>query len=195
MGIRDPRIDAYIARQRDFARPILTYLRGVIHEACPNVEEDLKWSSPAFMYHGILAGFAAFKEHVGFGLWKHELLLGERSGGGMGSFGRITSLQDLPPKKELLALVRRAMKLNESGTPAPRMAKSPRKAIPVPADLKAALAKNERAMATYNAFSPSHKREYHEWISEAKAEATRERRIHQAVEWMAEGKARNWKYM
>jgi uncharacterized protein YdeI (YjbR/CyaY-like superfamily) len=195
MGRRDPRIDAYIARQQDFARPILSYLREVIHEGCPSCEETLKWSSPSFMHHGILAGFAAFKEHVGFGFWKHELLLGERSRDAMGSFGRVTSIEDLPPKKELLALIRKAMELNESGAKAPRMAKKPRKAIPMPADLRTALAKNKKAKATYDAFSPSHRREYLEWITEAKTQDTRVRRLEQAVAWMAEGKARNWKYM
>src|SRR5688572_29156243 len=186
MGKRDPRIDAYIAKQQDFAKPILTYLRDLIHEGCPQVEEDLKWSSPAFTHHGILAGFAGFKEHVGFGFWKHELLIGERSGEAMGSFGRITSAKDLPPKRELLALIRKAMELNEKGAKTPRMAKKPKKAIPMPADLKAALAKNRRASATYEGFSPSHQREYLEWITEAKAEATRSRRVEQAVQWMAE---------
>ncbi len=195
MGKRDPRIDAYIARQQDFAKPILMYLRDVIHDGCPEVEEDLKWSNPAFVYRGLLAGFAGFKEHVGFGFWKHELLLGERAGDAMGSFGRITSARELPSRRELLALVKRAMKLNETGVTSPRAARKPRAAIPLPAGLKAGLAKNKMAKATYEALSPSQKREYHEWITEARTDATRERRITQAVEWMAEGKPRNWKYM
>jgi uncharacterized protein YdeI (YjbR/CyaY-like superfamily) len=195
MGKKDPRIDAYIAKQRDFAKPILTYLRAVVHEGCPQVEETLKWSSPAFMYEGILAGFAGFKEHAAFGFWRHELLLRERSGEAMGSFGRLTSVKDLPSKKELLALVKKAMELNETGAKAPRMAKKPRKAIPMPADLKAALARNKAAKGKYEDFSPSHRREYLEWITEAKSDDTRARRVKQAVEWMAEGKPRNWKYM
>jgi uncharacterized protein YdeI (YjbR/CyaY-like superfamily) len=194
MGQRDPRVDQYIARQRDFARPILEYLRDVVHEACPECEETLKWSAPTFMYHGMLGSFAGFKEHVGFGFWKHELVVGERTGDA-GSLGRITTLKDLPPKRELVALVRKAMKLNEQGVKAPMMRKGPKKPIAMPSDLKAALARNKKASAVYEGFSPSHKREYLAWITEAKSDETRDRRIKQAVEWMSEGKARNWKYM
>jgi uncharacterized protein YdeI (YjbR/CyaY-like superfamily) len=193
MGRRDPRITAYIDRQEDFAKPILKYVRDLMHEGCPEVEEDLKWSSPAFMYRGgILAGCAGFKQHVQFGFWKHELLVGDRVGMG---FGKVTSIDELPPKKELLALIKKAIKLQEAGITSPRMAKKPRKPIPMAPDLKAALAKDKKAKATFDAFSPSHKREYLEWITEAKAEDTRARRIKQALEWMAEGKPRNWKYM
>ena len=192
---KDPRVDSYIARQRDFAKPILTYLRDVIHEGCPECEETLKWSSPTFMYQGMLCGMAAFKEHMVFGFWKHELLLGPDRPRGAGSYGRLTSLSDLPPKRELLALVKKAKELNEKGIKPTRMAKGTKKAIPMPVDLRAALAKNKKAKSTYEAFSPSNQREYLEWITDAKAEDTRKRRIAQAVEWMAEGKPRNWKYM
>jgi uncharacterized protein YdeI (YjbR/CyaY-like superfamily) len=193
MGKRDPRIDAYIAKQQDFARPILTYVREVIHEGCPTVEEDLKWSSPAFMYQGtILAGVAGFKQHVQFGFWRHELVVGKRQGMG---FGKVTRVEELPSKKELLGLVKKAMTLQEAGVKAPHMTKTPRKPIPIPKELKHALGKNKKARAAYDAFSPSHKREYHEWISEAKGEDTRTRRVKQAVEWMAAGKPRNWKYV
>ncbi|MEX2152509.1 MAG: YdeI/OmpD-associated family protein [Gemmatimonadaceae bacterium] len=194
MGKKDPRIDAYIAKQKDFAKPILVYLRDVVHEGCPQVEETLKWSSPAFMYaDGILCGFAGFKEHAMFGFWQHKLLLGERSERAAGSYGRITSVDCLPSRKQLLALVRKAMVLNETGARAPRMAK-PKKVIPMPADLKAALAKNRNARAKYDDFSPSIKREYLEWITGAKGDDTRARRVAQAVGWIAEGKSRNWKY-
>jgi uncharacterized protein YdeI (YjbR/CyaY-like superfamily) len=196
MGKRDPRIDAYIARQQDFAKPILEFLRDTIHQACPECEETLKWSSPSFTYRGaILAGFAGFKEHVGFGFWKHEQVVGARPAGGMGSYGRIMSVKDLPPKKQLLASIAKAMKLEDQGVKTVRVKAEPKKPIPIPADLKAALARNRRAKATYDAFSPSHKREYLEWITDAKQAETRRRRIAQALEWMAEGKARNWKYM
>jgi uncharacterized protein YdeI (YjbR/CyaY-like superfamily) len=193
MGKRDSRIDEYIARQQDFAKPILTFVREVIHEGCPAVEEDLKWNSPAFMYQGsILAGVAGFKQHVQFGFWRHELVVGTRQGMG---FGKVTCLEELPSKKELVALVKKAMTLQEAGVKAPHMIKKPRKAIPIPKELKHALGKNKKARAAYDTFSPSHKREYHEWISEAKSEDTRARRVKQAIEWMAEGKPRNWKYM
>jgi uncharacterized protein YdeI (YjbR/CyaY-like superfamily) len=195
MGKRDPRIDAYIAKQCDFAKPILSYVRDLVHEGCPECEETLKWNSPSFIYRGaILAGVAGFKEHVQFGFWKHELLLGDRPRDGMG-FGKITSIDDLPPKKELLALIKKAMALEDAGVKVTRMAKKPKKAIAVPSDLKAALAKNRKARSTFEDFSPSHKHEYLAWITEAKADETRKRRLEQAIDWMAEGKPRNWKYM
>jgi uncharacterized protein YdeI (YjbR/CyaY-like superfamily) len=194
MAKRDPRVDAYVAKQKDFARPILAYLREVVHEGCPECEETLKWSAPHFMYRGMLCGFAGFKEHVAFGFWKHELVIGKRTGA-WGSLGRITSVKDLPPKQELLALIKKAMELNDQGVKAPMMRKGSKKTIPMPNDLKNALAKNKKAQTVYAGFSPSHKREYLEWITGAKAEETRARRVKQAVEWIAEGKARNWKYM
>ena len=157
----DTRIDAYIARQREFAKPILTYLREVIHEGCPECEETLKWSSPSFMHHGILAGFAAFKEHATFGFWKHELVTGRRErGNAMGSFSRLTSVADLPPRRELVAMVRKAKAFNEDGARVPRRKPAPKKAIPVPSDLRTALARSKRAKATFDAFSPSQRREY-----------------------------------
>jgi uncharacterized protein YdeI (YjbR/CyaY-like superfamily) len=196
MGKRDKRVDAYIAKSADFAKPILMSLRDLVHETCPECEETLKWASPTFMYHGMLCGFAAFKEHATFGFWKHQLLLGDWRRDAMGSFGRLTSLKDLPPKKQLVSLIKQAMKLNEDGVPVPRMrSATPRRAIPMPSDLKTALGKNAKARATYEGFSPSHKREYLEWITEAKTDATRTKRLETALEWMSEGKARNWKYM
>src|SRR5688572_19712282 len=146
MGTRDKRIDAYIAKSAEFARPILTYLRQTVHDACPHCEETLKWSMPTFMYHGMLCGFAAFKQHATFGFWKHELVLGERTGDAMGSFGRLTSVKDLPPKKQLVAVIKRAMKLNEEGVKVERMkAAGPKRPIAMPADLKAALGKHAKA--------------------------------------------------
>jgi uncharacterized protein YdeI (YjbR/CyaY-like superfamily) len=197
MATRDPRIDAYIARQADFARPLLETLRDTVHLACPDVEETVKWGMPTFMHAGgILCGMAAFKQHASFGYWKHALVLGEDAPrDGMGSYGRMTSLTDLPPKKTLLAHLRKAMKLNEDGvkTPAARKA-APKPAPAAPDDLVAALKKNKAAKATFDAFPPSCRREYVEWISEAKREETRNRRLAQAIEWMAEGKRRHWKY-
>ena len=197
MGTRDRRIDQYIAKQQDFARPILAYLREVVHEGCPECEETLKWSMPSFTYEGILCGMAAFKEHATFGFWKHTLVVGERTGdeGAMGSFGRLRRVEDLPPKRELLALIRKAAKLNEDGVKAPARAPRPKKAIAMPAAFRRALAKNKKAKANFAAFPPSHRREYLQWIVEAKREETRDRRIGQAVQWIAGGKARNWKYM
>jgi uncharacterized protein YdeI (YjbR/CyaY-like superfamily) len=196
MGKRDPRVDAYIEKQREFARPILTYIRDVVHEGCPDVQETIKWGAPFFLYNGMLCQFAGFKEHVGFGFWKGTLIIerNDRSLEAAGSFGRITSVADLPPKKTLIGYLKQGMKLNDAGAKAPPKAPATRAAIPVPKDLRDALAKNRKAMATFAAFSPSHKREYLQWITEARQAATRRRRLAQAVEWMAEGKPRMWKY-
>jgi uncharacterized protein YdeI (YjbR/CyaY-like superfamily) len=198
MGTRDPRIDAYIARSADFAKPILTHLREVVHAACPEVEETMKWSFPHFMYGGILCSMASFKEHCAFGFWKGALVVGDgtSSDEAMGSFGRISAISDLPPKKVLAGYVKKAMALNESGVKSPTRSKprAPKKPLAVPDDLAAALKKNKRALATFEGFSPSNRREYVEWITEAKGEDTRRRRLETAVEWMAEGKSRNWKY-
>ena len=196
MGTRDLRIDAYIAKSADFAKPILTRIRETVHAACPEVEESLKWSMPFFSYHGPLMNMSAFKEHAAFGFWKGALVLGRSAGDderAMGQFGRITSVKDLPPQKELVALIRKAMKLNEDGVKVEKK-KTPRAALPVPAELATALAKNKKARTNFEAMPPSHRREYNEWIGEAKREETREARVKQAIEWIAEGKARNWKY-
>ncbi len=196
MGTRDQRVDAYIASRADFARPILEHLREVVHAGCPQVAETIKWGMPAFEYKGLLGGMAAFKQHAVFSFWKHELVFedGAYASGAMGSFGRLTSLKDLPPKKTLLACVKKAAKLNDAGVKAPRTKSRPSKAVAMHPALKAALAKNKRATATFAAFPPSCKAEYLEWVAQAKRDETRARRIKQAVEWMAQGKRRNWKY-
>ena len=197
MGKRDPRVDAYITKSADFAKPILTHLRDVVHAACPPVEETLKWSVPAFMYKGNLCGMAAFKHHCMFGFWKGSLIVdktGKPVGVGMGQL-KFTSVAELPSDKILTGYIKQAMKLNDEGIKNPRSAPKPKKALAVPASFKKALNKNKQAMAAFEAFSPSHKREYIEWIAEAKSEETRDRRIGTAIEWMTEGKSRNWKYM
>ncbi len=196
MGARDPRIDAYIAKSAGFARPILTHLREVVHAACPEVTETLKWGHPAFEHRGILAGMAAFKKHCAFGFWKHDLVIegNTRADEAMGSFGRLTKLSDLPSNASLVRLVKKAKKLNDDGVKVVRTKTRPKKLIPMHPELKAALAKKKKARATFEALSPSHKREYVEWIAEAKADETRSRRIATAIEWLSEGKTRNWKY-
>ena len=192
----DPRIDDYIQSAAAFAQPMLVHIRDAVHQACPQVEETIKWGMPTFMHAGgILCGMAAFKKHVSFGYWKHALVVGDGSAQeGMGSYGKMASLKDLPPKKTLLAHIRKAAKLNEDGVKAPAQRKSAKPFPQAPDDLVAALRKNKAAQATYEAFPPSCKREYVEWITEAKREETRAKRLAQAVEWMAEGKRRNWKY-
>ena len=196
MGTKDPRIDAYIARAQPFARPILSYIRKAVHAGCAEVEETLKWSHPSFMYKGILCGMAAFKEHVTFGFWKASAMnsVGEKASDAAGQFGRITSIDDLPREKAFVGLVKQAAALHDEGIKAPRIKTAPKKPITEPDYFTAALKKNKKARETYQGFSPSHKREYLEWITEAKAEATRVRRLETAIAWMAEGKSRNWKY-
>ena len=193
----DPRVDTYIARQADFARPILEHLRAVVHAACPGVEETLKWGMPTFLSGGaILASMAAFKQHATFGYWKHALVMGEGvERDGMGSYGKMTSIKDLPPKKTLAADLKRAVQLNADKVKSPATRKSAPKPPPqAPDDLLAALKKNAQARKAFEAFPPSAQRDYVEWIVEAKREETRAKRLAQAVEWMAEGKRRNWKY-
>jgi uncharacterized protein YdeI (YjbR/CyaY-like superfamily) len=200
MGTRDPRVDAYIAKSGDFAKPILTHIREVMHAASPKVEETMKWSSPWFEYNGsIMCGMAAFKAHAIFGFWKGALIEGvapNRNNGGdaMGNFGKLTSVKDLPSKKELTALIKQAMRLNDEGTTVPKPSRKPKPEAKVPAELAQALAKNRKANTVFQAFTPGKRREYIEWIDEAKREETKAKRIAQAVEWIAEGKARNWKY-
>jgi uncharacterized protein YdeI (YjbR/CyaY-like superfamily) len=200
MGTRDPRIDAYIAKQQDFAQPILLHIREVVHAACPDVEETLKWSSPHFDYNGsMMCAMAAFKEHAIFGFWKGKLMKGvspNRNNGGeaMGNYGRLTLVKDLPSKKELTALIREAMRLNDEGIVVPRTKPASKPEAKVPAELAGALKKHQAASAAFKAFSPSQRREYVEWIDDAKRDETKARRVAQAVEWIAEGKGRNWKY-
>ena len=198
MGKKDARIDAYIAKSADFAKPILNHIRRVVHAGCPEVEEALKWGMPSFIHHGILCNMAAFRGHCALAFWKRKLLFGKGGSAakkdGMGNFGRITALSDLPGEKVLIAYVKAAAKLNEEGVKVPDRTK-PKKALVIPATLVTALQKNKRAWTTFESFPPSHKREYVEWITEAKREETRSKRLETAIAWMAKGKPRNWKYM
>lgn len=200
MGIRDPRIDAYIEKARPFAQPVLMHLREVVHGACPDVEETVKWSAPFFDYKGqMMCNMAAFKEHVAFGFWKAALIdgLGPNSangGEGAGNFGRITSVKDLPGRKELTRFVKAAMKLNDEGIVVPKAKTAARPTASIPKELAAALAKNRKAKAAFEKFPPGQRREYCEWIDGARRDETRANRAAQAVEWIAEGKSRNWKY-
>ena len=181
MGKKDPRVDAYIAKSAEFAQPILNHLRELVHRGCPEVEETLKWSMPSFVYKGLLCGMAAFKRHATFGFWKHELVVGKTGEKeGMGQFGRITSLKDLPTKKVFLGYIRKAAALNEAGIKAPahtRVKPGEKRELTVPDYLVAALKKNKRAQANFENFSYSHKKEYVEWLRGAKREDTRQKRL------------------
>jgi uncharacterized protein YdeI (YjbR/CyaY-like superfamily) len=198
MSSHDPRIDAYIAKSTEFARPILEHLREVVHAACPEVEESMKWSFPHFGYKGaMMCSMAAFKQHCGFGFWLYKEVVGGEAEEGMGQFGKFTSLKDLPTKKQLETYIRKAMALNEAGVKMTRPKATPKPAPTLPDDLAAMLAQKKHAAArkAYQGFSPSAQREYIDWIAEAKTDATRQKRITTTLEWLAESKPRNWKYL
>jgi len=189
---RDPRVDAYIAKSADFAKPILKHVRRIVHKACPRVAETLKWGVPAYDYQGMLCMTAAFKAHCGLVFWKSGLI--ERNSGQPAHFRRITSLKDLPPERTLVALVKEAARLNVEGINRPSRPRAAAKPVKVSAYFLAALKKKRKALAAFKAFPPSHKREYVEWIDSARTDETRQRRMATALEWIASGKSRNWKY-
>lgn len=193
-------VDAYIAKSAEFARPILKRLRATMHKACPQIGETIKWGMPFFEYKGVVANMAAFKQHASFGLWKQRLMKdpaglfpapGDSSVGGK----KLRSLADLPSEAVLIRYIKAAVALNEEGTSVPRPPRKKRPPPKAPPDLVAAFRKKPKAKATFEALSPSQKREYVEWITEAKQEATRQRRLATAIEWLVQGKPRNWKYL
>jgi hypothetical protein len=202
MGKKDPRVDAYIANSPDYAKPILKHLRKIVHKGCPEVVEETKWSMPHFSYKGMFCGMAAFKQHCTFGFWKHGLLV-ERVHGmprlgvdAMGQFGCLTSLGDLPGDAVLLAIVKEARRLNDEGIKVPprKVTLKKDRVLTIPAYFMKAVRANRKALATFENASYSFKKEYVAWVVDAKSEETRARRLGTAVEWMAEGKGRNWKY-
>jgi len=201
MGKKDKSVDQYIAKSQDFAKPILKHIRELIHKGCPEIEEKMKWSFPTFNYKGsILCNMAAFKQHATFGFWKATLL---RSNGvmpqadesAMGQFGRITKLSELPSDKTILKIVREAVKLEDAEVKVPKKKKADRKRLAIPDYFKKALSKNKKAKKIFDDFSSSNKREYIEWVTEAKTEETRNKRLNTSIKWLSEGKPRNWKYM
>jgi uncharacterized protein YdeI (YjbR/CyaY-like superfamily) len=201
MGKRDKRVDAIIAKAEPFAQPILRHLRELVHEVCPDVEETIKWGMPHFDYQGVLCSMASFKRHAVFGFWKASLMKDKKlmenaaSETSMGHLGKLTSLKDLPSDKILKSYIKEAMELNEMGAKVERTKPMKGRKVTVPSYFRKALAGNKSAAKSFDAFSPSHKKEYVEWITEAKTDATRDKRIETALEWLAEGKPRNWKYM
>jgi uncharacterized protein YdeI (YjbR/CyaY-like superfamily) len=192
----DSRVDAYIEKSAEFAKPILVHIRKLVHKGCPEAVETMKWSMPHFDHKGMLCGMASFKQHCTLGFWKQSLLENDAFPAqktAMGSFGRITSISDLPPDDVIVGLVRQAAELNEKGV---KVEKKPsvKKDLVVPDYLNAALKKNKTARETFENFPYSCKKEYVEWIAEAKTDATREKRLATTLEWLSEGKRRNWKY-
>jgi uncharacterized protein YdeI (YjbR/CyaY-like superfamily) len=202
MSKKDKRIDAYIAKSADFAQQIMNHLRSLIHKACPDVEETIKWGMPAFYYKGPLIGIAAFKKHAALNFWKgalmkdSDILMGKNAKSSMGNLGRIESISDLPKDSVLLAWIREAKALNDAGVKFVRAEKPKheRKEYKMPAEFKKELEKNKKAKSVFEVFAPSHKREYLEWICEAKTDETRSKRMATAIEWLSEGKSRHWKY-
>ncbi|MEO7086611.1 MAG: YdeI/OmpD-associated family protein [Gemmatimonadaceae bacterium] len=201
MATKDKRVDAYIAKSAEFARPILTRIREQVHDGCPDCEETLKWGSPTFMSGGsILCIMAAFKAHCMVRFWKGSQIRnedGERVDTSWGEEARYRDVSDLPTKKAFMAVVKKAVELNTPGAkaaaiPPVKKAKPP---IPMPPAFAAALKKNAKAKKAFEAFPPGHKREYLEWIADAKRDETRDKRIAQALDWISSGKPRNWKYM
>ena len=198
MGKKDVRLDTYIANAADFAKPILKHIRKLVHAAYPDVEETLKWSFPHFEHKGILCSMAAFKNHCSFGFWKGALILAKaarnREDDAMGQFGRITSIADLPDEKTMIGYIKEAVRLNDEGIKLPAKTKPrEKKEFVVPEYFIAALKKNKKALTSFENFSPSHKREYVEWVTEAKREETRKARLEKAIAMLAEGKSRYWK--
>lgn len=197
MPATDPRVDAYIEKSAEFARPILRHLRKLVHQGCPEIEETIKWGFPHFVLDGIVCSMASFKAHCAFGFWRGEVVTSAgRQREAMGQFGRIAALGDLPADREIVALVRRAAELDATGPKKAPSRKHPKPEIALPDDLAAALAKrgHAAARATWAKLPPSRRRDYLEWIAEATTEATRSRRLATTLEWLAEGKSRNWKY-
>lgn len=200
MGTRTAAIDRYIATAPAYARPILEKIREGFHAGCPEIEERIKWGHASFEYKGMLGGMAVFKKHVTFGFWKSRLMedfdkLFARGPKSSPMGARVESLADLPSKKVFVAYVREAKRLNDEGLKEPMRARpKPQAAVVVPPDLAAALKKNAKARTVFEGFSPSQKREYVEWITEAKRDETRSKRLATTVEWLQEGKRRNWKY-
>ncbi|PYK31777.1 MAG: hypothetical protein DME57_02430 [Verrucomicrobia bacterium] len=194
MAKKDRRVDDYIKKAQPFARPILTHLRKLVHKACPEVEETIRWGGPFFDHKGPMCLMASFKQHAVFGFWKGELLFGKENEGAMGHFGRITSTKDLPSDREIVGCIKKAAELNDRGVQKKRAPRGKQK-ITVPADLKAALAKNAKAKKTFENFSYSRKKEYVEWITGAKRDETRQRRLKTAIQWLSQGKPQSWRYM
>lgn len=199
---KDPRVDKYISQSADFAKPILNYIRATVHKACPEAEETIKWGFPHFDYKGILCSMAAFKQHCAFTFWKASLMndpekiLDVNRENAMGHFGKIVSVKNLPFEKIFIKYIKEAALLNDAGIKFPQKPKlKEKKALAVPDYFKKELKKSKKAFETFNRFSYSNQKEYIEWITEAKTEETKKKRITTALEWLAEGKVRNWKYV
>lgn len=203
MAKTDKRVELYIGKAAPFAQPILIHILEVVHKACPEVEETFKWSFPCFLYNGsILCSMAAFKQHASFGFWleskmkdPNKILSRGKQREGMGHLGKLTSVKDLPSDKILTAYIKEAMALIDKGEKLKKASAKAKIPLKVPAYFREALSKNKKALDTFENFSYSNKKEYVVWVTEAKTETTRNSRLKTAIEWMAQGKIRNWKYL
>jgi len=200
MGNLNPKVDAYIERSPEFARMILSHLRALVHRACPEATETIKWGFPNFEYKGILCNMAAFKGHCAFSFWKASLMSDRRKmlsrvgKTSMGQFGHLKDLADLPAASVILAYLKDAMALNEKGAKVPVGKARTKPPVRVPADFKLALSTSTKARETFDTFSTSHRREYIEWLTSAKTKDTRKKRLATAIQWLEQGKVRDWKY-
>lgn len=203
MAKTDKRVELYISKAAPFAQPILWHILELVHKACPDTEETFKWSFPCFMYkNNILCSMAAFKQHASFGFWleskmkdPNKIFNRGKQREGMGHLGKLTSVKDLPSDKIMIAYIKQAMALVDKGEKLTKDKPKAKVPLKIPAYFKEALSENNKAIDTFEGFSPSHKKEYVEWITEAKTEETRNKRLKTAIEWMAQGKVRNWKYV
>lgn len=200
MPVTNPRTDAYISKAKMFAQPVLIHIRKLVHKACPDITETMKWGFPHFEYKGVVCSMASFKQHCAFGFWKAAIMndpdkiLQTKDRGAMGHFDRITSIKDLPSAKIMMAYIKEAVALNEAGIKLPAKPKADPKSLNIPSYITSALKKNKKAHTLFEGFPYSHKKEYVEWITDAKTEPTREKRIATMLQWLEEGKDRNWKY-
>jgi uncharacterized protein YdeI (YjbR/CyaY-like superfamily) len=203
MAKTDKRVELYIGKSAEFAKPILFHILELVHKACPDIEETFKWSFPCFMYNGsILCSMAAFKQHAVFGFWleskmkdPHKILSRGKNRESMGHLGQLKSIKDLPSDKILISYIKEAMSLIDAGVKLTKTKPAAKKPLKIPAYFTAAIQKNKKALNTFESFSPSHKKEYVQWVTEAKTEETRNKRLKTMVEWLSQGKIRNWKYI
>jgi uncharacterized protein YdeI (YjbR/CyaY-like superfamily) len=194
--------DLYIEKSQDFAKPILIHLRELVHQACPQVDEKIKWSFPCFEYKKtILCHMASFKQHCSFGFWLGSVMddpdgiLNSSTEAAMGQLGRLTSLNDLPSDEILIRYIHQAMLLVDSGVKLTKKDPAEKKELVISDEFNIALDNNDKARATFENFSYSNKKEYVEWINDAKTEATRDKRLETTIDWLSEGKVKNWKYL
>lgn len=198
MSNHNKKVDEYIFKMADFAKPILTHLRQIIFETCPDVEEDIKWGIPHYGYKGDhLVMMAGFKQHCSFSLYKAELMKDKmiqesvKAGKKFGYMDKVKDLSELPNKKVLTAYIKEAMELNSSGISKPKVVKEKVEVV-APKEFIEALEQDKIAFSVYESKSPSFRKNYIIWIADVKTDETRQKRITQSLEWIREGKDRFW---